>query len=266
MNSFEKLMEFQKAKNSRLCVGLDTDINKLPEPFEKSVDSILDFNAEIIDATKESAAAYKINFAFYEQYGSRGFEIIKETINLIGDSAFVIADAKRGDIGNTSEAYAKAVFEYFGADAITIAPYMGSDSVQPFLKYTDKLTFILALTSNPGSADFQRLEFDNKPLFMHVIDKSLTWGSEQSVGFVVGATHPDDISLIRHSIPNSVLLLPGVGAQGADTEHLMVANNNGPCIINASRGVIYAGSGKDYKHFVEHKAKYYKSEFNKYKV
>ena len=264
MNSYEKLLEFQKVKNSRLCVGLDTDINKFPSPFAKNIDSILDFNAEIIDSTIEHASAYKINFAFYEQYGSKGFEIIKETINLIKDKAFVIADAKRGDIGNTSEAYAKSVYEYFDADSITVAPYMGEDSIIPFLKYDDKMTFILALTSNSGSNDFQRLEINNKPLFMHVIEKSLTWGNEKNIGFVTGATHPSDIELIREFIPNYVLLLPGVGAQGANIERLMIANNNGPCIINASRGVIYAGTGENYKHFVNLKANYYKSEFNKY--
>jgi orotidine-5'-phosphate decarboxylase len=264
MNSYNKLLDFQKEKKSFLCVGLDTDINKLPSIFAQDVYSILKFNSEIINATIDYTSCYKINFAFYEQYGSAGFEIIKQTIELINNRAFIIADSKRGDIGNTSEAYSKSCFEYFGADAITVAPYMGFDSVQPFIKFEDKLTFILALTSNPGSADFQRLMIDGKPLFMHVIEKSITWGNVYNTGFVTGATHPDDIKIIREIIPNYVLLIPGVGTQGGSIEKLISSNNGGPCIINVSRDIIYAGAGADYKECARDKAKFYYNEFNRY--
>lgn len=261
MNSYQKIKYYQSEKKSLLCVGLDSDVNKLPDVFERKVSSLLDFNLEIIKSTLEFASSYKINFAFYEQYGSEGLDVIKKTMEYLKDKSFVIADAKRGDIGNTSNAYAKSCFDYFGADAITVAPYMGYDSVEPFLKFSDKMTFILALTSNPGSADFQRLVFDGKPLFQHVIEKSISWGTIESTGFVTGATHPEDISKIRKIIPENYLLIPGVGTQGGDVQSLMRSNGNGPSIINVSRDIIYASNGKDFGASSSVRAKYYKELF-----
>jgi orotidine-5'-phosphate decarboxylase len=262
MNSYQKLINIQNAVNSLLCVGLDSDLSKIPAHFKKEVSSLYDFNCEIIDATREFASAFKVNFAFYEQYGSLGFDILKKTIDYIGNNSFIIADAKRGDIGNTSGAYAASCFEYFGADSITVAPYMGYDSVEPFLRYTDKMTFVLALTSNPGSSDFQRLEFEGKPLYKHVIEKCATWSGKQSLGFVTGATHPDDISKIREIVPEHFLLIPGVGTQGGDIESLMKSNGGSPCLINVSRDIIYSGTGNDFAKVAAEKAKFYKDEFN----
>ena len=266
MNSYQKLINIQTTSDSLLCVGLDSDLSKLPTHFKKEINSIYDFNCEIIDATHEFASAFKINFAFYEQYGSAGFEILKKTIDYIGNDSFVIADSKRGDIGNTSGAYASSCFEYFGADSITVAPYMGFDSVEPFLRYADKMTFVLALTSNPGSADFQRLEFEGKPLYRHVVEKCKSWSSNQSLGFVTGATHPDDIAQIREIVPEHFLLIPGVGTQGGDIESLMKANGRGPCMINVSRDIIYSGTGMNFAQIAADKAKFYRNEFNKFNI
>ena len=261
MNSFNKLSQLQADKSSLLCVGLDSDINKLPAHFPKEINSLLKFNMEIISSTEKYASAFKINFAFYEQYGSEGFDILKKTIDFIGKRNFIIADSKRGDIGNTSAAYAASCFDYFGADAITVAPYMGFDSVEPFLRYKDKLTFVLALTSNPGSSDFQRLEFEGKPLYKHVIEKCLEWGDTDNLGFVSGATHPVDIKGIRDIAPDHFLLIPGVGTQGANIKELIEANGSRPCTINVSRDIIYAGNGTDFAEKAAERAKYYKDAF-----
>lgn len=265
MSAFDRIYNFQKSKNSVLCVGLDTDLNKLPVKYDRNdVISLLEFNKAIIDITNHYACAYKLNFAFYEQYGTHGFEVLKSTIDYIGDSAYIIADAKRGDIGNTSSAYAKSCFDEFGADSITVAPYMGYDSVEPFLRHKDKMTFVLALTSNPGSNDFQRLEVDGKPIYMHVIEKCSNWGDKNHLGFVVGATHPKDLAEIRDIIPEHFLLIPGIGTQGGNVEQLLKSNGKAPCMINVSRDIIYAGFGDDYLNKVQEKAIYYKDEFNKY--
>lgn len=264
MDSIYKLKQIQKDKQSILCVGLDSDLSKIPDFYEKNVDSLYDFNCRIIDATVEFTSAYKLNFAFYEQYGAKGLEIIKSTIDYIGNRTFIIADSKRGDIGNTSEAYANSCYNYFNADSITVAPYMGFDSVQPFLNFKEKLTFVLALTSNKGSDDFQRLIIDGKPLFMHVIEKCLLWGDVSNLGFVVGATHPDDLLNIRAVIPDNFLLIPGVGTQGGDIKSLLKSNGGSPCTINVSRDIIYAGKDADFTDKVAKKAKFYREEFNRY--
>lgn len=264
MTTFEKFQKIKQKNNSILCVGLDTDIQKIPNKFEKKVSSILDFNKSIIDATADLVSAYKINFAFYEQYGVEGFSIIKETLDYIGDDIVTIADAKRGDIGNTSEAYAKSVFEYFKADAITVNPYMGSDSVKPFLNFKDKMTFILAVTSNKGSLDFQRIISNGKPIYHYVIDKSKKWASPKNLGYVIGATHPDVLKQIRQDLPNNCFLIPGIGAQGGSITETIQANENGPAIINVSRSIIYASSGNDYISSVRKQAEFYKKSFNTY--
>ncbi|MDR0927901.1 MAG: orotidine-5'-phosphate decarboxylase [Ignavibacteria bacterium] len=239
-NSYNKLISAIKSKKSMLCVGLDSDISKIPaESFSKNINGLFEFNKTIIAQTADICAAYKINFAFYEQYGSDGVDLLKQTLQIIPQDIFTIADAKRGDIGNTSTAYSKSVFQYFMADSITVNPYMGIDSIVPFLEDTDKFIFLLALTSNKGSYDFQRLECDGKPLYLHIIEKSAKEFEVENLGFVIGATHPTELGDIRKLIPNNAVLIPGVGAQGGDVSAVMAANGGGPALINVSRAVIY---------------------------
>ena len=260
MNSYDKLNNSLKEAGSMLCVGLDTDILKLPEGISKNIDGIIEFNRIIIEHTSDITAAYKINYAFYEQYGHDGFIAIDKTMSFIPGNKFVIADAKRGDIGNTSKSYAKACFETFSSDAITVSPYMGSDSVKPFLEYTDKMVFLLALTSNPGSNDFQRLISDNKPVYQHVITTSSKWSDYKKLGFVVGATHPDELKQIRNIVPKNPLLIPGVGTQGGDIDGVINANQNAPALVNVSRDVIYASAEIGFEKKVREKAEFYKSK------
>ena len=264
MKTFEKIQSIRQKNHSILCVGLDTNIEKLPKIFDKNVESILKFNKSIIDATSDLVCAYKINFAFYEQYGVEGFSIIKKTIEYIGKNIVVIADAKRGDIGNTSKAYAKSVFEYFNADAITVNPYMGQDSIKPFLDFKDKMTFVLAVTSNRGSLDFQRIMSNGKPIYQYVIDKSKKWADSKILGYVIGATHPDVLKQIRQDLPNNCFLIPGIGAQGGSIIETIQANQNGPAIINVSRSIIYASIGDDYIDSVRKQAEFFKNSFNTY--
>lgn len=271
MNSFEKLNKRIREKKNYLCVGLDSDLSKIPLFFLQNsgvakkdieyftgkdltkLNTLLDFNSVIIELTKDITISYKINFAFYEQYGASGFKVIEKTLSLIPEEVFTIADAKRGDIGNTSKAYAKAVFETLNFDSVTVSPYMGSDSVSPFLEFEDKITFLLCLTSNPGSNDFQKLEVKipdqekntiNKQVFLYqyLMQKYSEQFRYQNIGFVVGATHPTEISDLREINQNSVFLIPGIGAQGGDLEQTLKANGDSPCLINVSRGIIYPES------------------------
>ena len=222
-----------------LCVGLDSDINKIPNCFEKNILGLFEFNKIIIEQTQNICSAYKINFAFYEQYGNEGFELIKRTLQIIPENIFTIADAKRGDIGNTSAAYSKSVFNHFNFDSITVNPYMGLDSISPFLEDKSKFIFLLALTSNKGSNDFQRLISDGKPIYQHIIEKSAKEFSYENLGFVIGATHPDELAELRKIIPENPILIPGVGAQGGDIQAIKKANSNSTALINVSRAIIY---------------------------
>jgi orotidine-5'-phosphate decarboxylase len=227
--------------NVGLCVGLDTSIDKLPNEFPSTLEGMLAFNQMIVSATADFATAYKINSAFYEQYGAKGWECMERTVQMIPQDMVSILDAKRGDIGNTSSAYAEAFFSAMNVSALTVAPYMGYDSVEPFLRYKDKFTFVLALTSNQGAFDFQyRSSADGEPLYAAVIKKVRTWTSHNNVGFVVGATKPADLAAIRTIAPHECLLIPGVGAQGGDIAEVLKANANAPALINVSRGIIYA--------------------------
>lgn len=237
-----------KEKQSYLCVGLDTDINKLPAHLPKNKEGILAFNKAIIDATLPYCVSYKINTAFYEAMGVQGWEIIEATVNYIPSTHFKIADAKRGDIGNTSAQYAKTFFETFPFDAVTVAPYMGEDSVRPFLEYNDKFTIVLGLTSNKGSADFQRLPVYDKLLYEEVLTKISTWGTTDNLMFVIGATQADDLLHIRKLIPEHFLLVPGIGAQGGSLEDVSANGMNKDCglLINASRAVIYAANDEHF--------------------
>ena len=248
-----ELIENIKRKGSFLCVGLDTDPQKIPAHIANEPDAIFTFNKAIIDATAPYCVAYKPNMAFYESFGSQGWDALERTIRYIKENypdQFIIADAKRGDIGNTSKLYARSFFEHLDVDAITVAPYMGEDSVTPFLGYKGKWVILLALTSNKGSQDFQLIQSnEGTPLFESVISKSQQWADENEMMYVVGATQGRMFEDIRKVAPKSFLLVPGVGAQGGSLEEVcrygMIPNECG-LLVNSSRGIIYASSGEDF--------------------
>ena len=251
--NYNQLFEQIKKKRSFLCVGLDTDITKIPSFLLDEEDPVFEFNKRIIDATAQYAIAYKPNIAFYEADGVSGWKSLEKTlnyINLIYEDILIIADAKRGDIGNTSKMYARAFFEQFNCDAITVAPYMGEDSVSPFLEFNNKWVILLALTSNESSKDFQLLNVDgaNQNLFEKVIEKSKVWGSKENLMYVVGATQADYFKKIRKIIPEHFLLVPGVGTQGGSLKEVAEYGMNKSCglIVNSSRSIIYAGSSHDF--------------------
>ncbi|TNF46063.1 MAG: orotidine-5'-phosphate decarboxylase [Bacteroidetes bacterium] len=236
-------------KRSFLCVGLDTDLSKIPAHLLDTEDPIFEFNKAIIDATKDYAVAYKPNIAFYECYGPKGWESLKKTIDYIPKDIFTIADAKRGDIGNTSTYYAKTFFDYLNCDSVTVAPYMGEDSVTPFLEFENKWVILLALTSNKGALDFQMIRDEKgEELFKHVLKKSTDWGTKDNLMFVVGATRAEGIGEVRNLVPDHFFLVPGVGAQGGSLEDVCQYGWNKDCglLVNSSRGIIYASSGKDF--------------------
>ena len=253
----EELIAQIKAKESMLCVGLDTDMNKLPEGVERSMKGMVEFNRNIIEATNKYAVAYKINTAFYEQYGSEGWQCMEETLNLIPENCFTIADAKRGDIGNTSSMYARAFFKRLNFDSITVAPYMGEDSLSPFFAFEDKWVICLGLTSNAGSKDFQVLESEGQKIYQHVMHKVSQWGNPGNLMFVTGATKASDLNQLRESFPQHFFLVPGVGAQGGTVHDVCVAamSDFGGLLINASRSILYASSGADYIDKAEAEAK-----------
>ena len=243
------LVDQIKAKQSYLCVGLDTDIEKLPAGLPKNKDGVIAFNKAIIDATAAHCVSYKINTAFYESQGIEGWEAMEATLAHIPSSHFTIADAKRGDIGNTSAQYAKTFFETLPFDAITVAPYMGKDSIDPFLAYSDKCTIVLGLTSNDGSKNFEQQKLANGQfLYESVLEQVASWGTPEQLMFVVGATKAEDFTGIRKIIPHHFLLVPGVGAQGGSLSEVTKygKNNEVGLLVNASRAVIFASSGTDF--------------------
>lgn len=244
----QQLVDQIKIKKSFLCVGLDTDLKKIPAHLLEKEDPIFEFNKEIIDNTIDFAVAYKPNIAFYEMLGPKGWESLRKTIEYIPRNIFTIADAKRGDIGNTSMYYANTFFDTYSFDSITIAPYMGSDSVEPFIK-KDKWAIVLGLTSNPGALDFQNQLLDNgKRVYEHVMETCTKWGTPENMMFVVGATRDEFISDLRKIVPNHFFLVPGVGAQGGSLAAVAKAglNKDVGLLINSSRGIIYASNGKDF--------------------
>ena len=250
MNKQQLIEQIQK-KKSFLCVGLDTDINKIPQDLLAMEDPIFEFNKQIITKTAEFAVAYKPNTAFYEVYGAKGWQSLERTIQYIKNNypdIFIIADAKRGDIGNTSANYAKAFFNSLKADALTVAPYMGKDSVEPFLGFEDKWVILLALTSNAGSKDFQYLNTGEHTLYKQVLQTATTWASSEKMMFVVGATHPEELGEIRAMLPDYIFLVPGVGAQGGDLQSVAKYGLNKECglLVNSSRGIIYASNKFDF--------------------
>jgi orotidine-5'-phosphate decarboxylase len=231
-----------------LCVGLDTDISKLPAHLQQYPDGVFEFNKAIIDATKEHCVSYKINTAFYEAMGLKGWEVMEKTLHYIPDTHFTIADAKRGDIGNTSAQYARTFFETLPFDAVTVAPYMGEDSVRPFLEYENKVTIVLGLTSNKGAEDFELQQTGGEKLYEKVLRTVSSWGTPDNLMFVAGATQAAELANIRNIIPDHFLLVPGVGAQGGSLKEVSAYGMNNDCglLVNASRAVIYAGSGEDF--------------------
>jgi len=247
----EQLVEQIKKKQSFLCVGLDIDLDKIPPHLKKEDDPIFSFAKAIIDSTHEYAVAYKPNLAFFESYGVKGwqaFQKIMEYLNSNFPDHFTIADAKRGDIGNTAKRYAKAFFETYDSDAVTVAPYMGKDAVEPFLTFEGKHAILLALTSNPGAADFQFTNENNEKLFQKVLRTSLTWDNADRLMYVVGATKAEALTSIRKLVPDSFLLVPGVGAQGGSLEEVARAGMNSQCglLVNSSRGILYRSQTNDF--------------------
>lgn len=249
------------SKKSFLCVGLDTDLKKIPEHLLKEDDPIFTFNKAIIDATSPYCVSYKPNLAFYEAFGIAGMVAFEKTVKYLQQHYphhFIIADAKRGDIGNTSKMYARTFFEEYDIDALTIAPYMGEDSVTPFLGYKDKWAILLALTSNKGSHDFQLTKDENGvPLFERVLQQSQQWGNENDMMYVVGATQGEMFQNVRRIVPNHFLLVPGVGAQGGSLQEVCKYAMTKDCalLVNSSRGIIYASTGTDYAEVAAQKAK-----------
>lgn len=269
----QQLFEFIKSQKSYLCVGLDTDLTKIPAHLLSEKDPIFEFNKQIIDATAPYCVSYKPNTAFYEAYGSKGWESLEKTIDYINQNYpkhFTIADAKRGDIGNTSSMYAKAFFEKMNFDSVTVAPYMGKDSVSPFLEFQNKWVVLLGLTSNSGSADFEELSLkttDSK-LYEEVLRKSQTWGNEQNMMYVVGATKAEMLKEIRKIVPDHFLLVPGVGAQGGSLEEVSKYGMNKTCglLVNSSRGIIYASKEKDFAQKAALEAKKIQGEMEKFLI
>ncbi|MBS1506709.1 MAG: orotidine-5'-phosphate decarboxylase [Bacteroidetes bacterium] len=245
----KELFDQIQKKQSYLCVGLDTDLEKIPKHLLKSDDPVFEFNKQIIDATKDFAVAYKPNIAFYESLGADGWRSLEKTLDYIPKDCFSIADAKRGDIGNTSSLYARTFFKQMNFDSVTVAPYMGEDSVKPFLEFDGKWVILLVHTSNSGSRDFQLLETrEGKFLYEEVILASQFWASADRMMYVVGATHADKVGSIRTLAPDHFFLVPGVGAQGGDLEGVSQAGMTAQCglIVNSSRAIIYASGKEDF--------------------
>ncbi len=247
----EKLNELVAKKNSLVCVGLDSDLDRIPKFLWKEEDPLYIFNREIIRATSDFVTAYKPNIAFYESLGREGWVLLERTLELIPDDVLVIADAKRGDIGNTARKYAETFFKSYDFDAVTVSPYMGFDSVTPFLDFSEKAVFILCLTSNPGSRDFQYIMGEtNEPLFLSVARRTVEWNLEYgNCGLVVGATHPEDLGNIREAAPGLPFLIPGVGSQGGNLKMAVQFGTDREgkgALINASRSVIYAAPDKNF--------------------
>ena len=265
----EFLFQKIKEKKSFLCVGLDVDLEKIPKHLLEEEDPIFSFSKAIIDSTQTYAVAYKPNLAFFEAYGVKGWKSFKKVSDYLNDrypDHFTIADAKRGDIGNTASRYAKAYFETFGYDAITIAPYIGKDAILPFLEYKNKHTILLALTSNPSAKDFQYSKENDLLLFEKILKLSQEWDNSENLMYVVGATKSESLKSIRKLVPNSFLLVPGIGAQGGSLRDVATFGLNSKCgiIVNSSRGIIYASDNNDFDIAAAEKAKILQLEMENY--
>ena len=265
---YEKLRTIQRKNASLLCIGLDPDITKIPRTLLAHKDPVYEFNKRIIEATSDLACAYKLNLAFYESLGLGGWETIHRTLEEIPEAIITIGDAKRGDIGTSAEMYARALFESHGFSSCTVNPYMGGDSVQPFMKDPNQGVFVLAVTSNAGAKDFQYLTVKGKPLYEHVIGRVKKWNTAKNCGLVVGATRPRELKRVRSLAPEMPLLIPGVGAQGGD---LRLAVRYGcdkrgeMAIVNSSRSIIYASSGEDFAEQARNAAMAMREEMNRWR-
>ncbi len=246
---YQKIRKIQKIRNSLLCVGLDPDIRKIPPFLRRNRDPLYEFNRRIIDATQDLVCAYKLNLAFYEVLGKHGWDTLEKTLDLISRDVLTIGDGKRGDIGNTAEMYARAFFDKLKFDAATVNPYMGSDSVAPFLRNPRKGAFVLALTSNEGARDFQYLKSAGRPVHEHVIAAVRKWNSLENCGLVIGATRPAELKRLRNLAPQIPFLIPGIGVQGGDLKAAVrfgCTRNGDLALINVGRSILYASSGKDF--------------------
>ena len=257
-----QLREIIFKKRSVLCVGLDTDITKIPKHLLAEEDPVFAFNKAIIDATKDYTVAYKINTAFYEAQGIKGWVSMERTLNYIPKDIFTIADAKRGDIGNTSEQYARTFFHTYPFDSVTVAPYMGADSVKPFLQFEGKWSIVLGLTSNAGSADFQLQQCDDEMLYQKVLKTVASWGTPDNIMFVIGATRKEQLQEVRALLPDHFFLVPGVGAQGGDVDTVCrnAMNKDAGILINVSRGIIFADSTTAFAEKANEEARKYQGE------
>lgn len=262
MKFYDKWRQCKETNNSLVCVGLDTEIDLIPEFLLGEANPIFAFNRSVIDATCDFVSAYKLNSAFYEAYGINGIYALKQTRDYISSNIPVILDAKRGDIGNTSKMYARMAFKEFGFDAITVNPYLGGDSIKPFLEYEDKYTFVLCLTSNPGASDFQLQ--GEPPLYLRVAEFVNKWNTKGNCGLVVGATRPEELREIRQKVPDVILLVPGVGAQGGRVKDV-IKYGNGELIINASRSIIYASREADFAQKAREETIKLRDEINKWR-
>jgi len=270
MNWREKLLSATHTNNSLLCVGLDSDVEKIPKFLHEShKNSQLDFNKEIIDATKDLVCAYKLNMAFYEAAGKKGFEALEKTVQYIPRAVFIIVDGKRNDIGNTAQKYAQALFETLKADAVTVNPYLGRDGVAPFLEYKDKCSFILCRTSNPSAHDFQDLCVEGKQIYQIVAQKIREWNTNENCGAVVGATYPEELEVARSILGESIpILIPGVGKQGGDVGKTVLLGTNSKkelAIINSSREIIFASNKEDFAQRARMKAESVRDEINTFR-
>jgi orotidine-5'-phosphate decarboxylase len=270
MAFLNKLLTAARRNDSWLCIGLDSELSKLPPFLRDDAHAVLEFNRAIIEATSDLVCAYKPNLAFYEMLGPVGLEILSKTCEFIPPEIPVIADAKRGDIENTARAYAKALFEYYRFDAATVNPLLGFDSVAPFLEYPEKCAFLLVRTSNPGARDFQELTCAGKPLYQHLAEKARQWNTRQNVGVVVGATAPQELSLVRGIVGDEMpMLVPGVGAQAGDVEKAVKSSVNAHselAIITASRSVLFASQERDFAQAARKAAMTLRDEINRYRA
>ena len=265
MNRTQLIRQIQE-KRSFLCVGLDTDITKTPQHLQVLPDAVFQFNKAIIDATKDFCVSYKINTAFYEAQGLKGWEAMEKTLHYIPDTHFTIADAKRGDIGNTSAQYAKTFFETLPFDAVTVAPYMGEDSVRPFLEYENKMAIVLGLTSNKGAGDFELQKTGDQYLYEKVLETVASWGTPDNLMFVVGATQASELTNIRKIIPEHFLLVPGVGAQGGSLQEVSKYGMNEDCglLVNVSRAILFAAKDESFAAEASEIASQYQFEMSSY--
>jgi orotidine-5'-phosphate decarboxylase len=264
----QQLIRQIKEKRSYLCVGLDTDFNKIPKTLQSLPDAVFQFNKAIIDATKDHCIAYKINTAFYEAAGLKGWEAMEKTVSYISSTHFKIADAKRGDIGNTSLQYAKAFFETLNFDAITVSPYMGEDSIRPFLEYKNKWTIVLGLTSNNGAKDFELQKTGNEYLYEKVLRTVIKWGTPDNLMFVAGATQITELNNIRKILPDHFLLIPGIGMQGGSLKEVSLYGMNKDCglLVNVSREILYASSDENFAEKAKIIVYKYQQEMERYLV